>query len=83
MIIRNLTINNFSVWITIDQLRFYSNNRLRIESPEEFLCYFKLTEPTPMIIGELFKDEFNVPKLFNSADNALKYAEYELEKRLK
>jgi hypothetical protein len=83
MIIKNITINNNSVWITIDQLRVYSADRIRIESREEYLCYFKLSEPTSMIIGELLKDESNIPKLFNSVDNAFVYAKSELEKRLK
>lgn len=83
MIIKNIPINNISVWITIDQLRVYSADRMRIESQKEFLCYFKLSEPTSMIIGELLKDESNLPKLFNSVENALVYAKSELEKRLK
>jgi hypothetical protein len=83
MIIENITINNNSVWITIDQLRVYSADRIRIESREEYLCYFKLSEPTSMIIGELLKDESNIPRLFNSVENAFVYAKSELEKRLK
>lgn len=83
MIIENITINNTSVWITIDQPRVNSADRMRIESCEEYLCYFKLSEPTPTIIGEIFKDDYSIPKLFDSVENALKYAKSELEKRLK
>ena len=83
MTVENVTINGISVWLTVDQLRVYSNDRSRIETRQEFLCYFKLAEPTTMIIGELFKDESLKPKLFNTVDSALTYARTELEKRLK
>jgi hypothetical protein len=83
MTVENITINGISVWLTVDQLRVYSSDRSRIETRQEFLCYFKLSEPTAMIIGELFKDDSDKPKLFNSVENALTYAKTELEKRLK
>ncbi len=52
-----------------------------IDSEEEFLCYFKLTEPTPLIYGELFRDENGKPLLFDTVENAVKYAQRELVKR--
>jgi hypothetical protein len=83
MTIENITISGISVWLSVDQLRVYSSDRSRIETKQEFLCYFKLSEPTAMIIGELFKDDSHKPKLFNSVDSALTFARTELEKRLK
>lgn len=83
MTVENIKINGISVCLLADQLRVYSSDRSRIETRQEFLCYFKLSEPTSMIIGELFKDDSNKPILFNSVDTALAFAKNELERRLK
>ena len=83
MTIENITISGISVWLSVDQLREYSSDISRIETRQEFLCYYKLSEPTAMIIGELFKDDSNKPILFNSVDTALAFAINELERRLK
>lgn len=83
MSVENITINGISVWVTVDQLRVYSADRSRIETRQEFLCYFKLSEPTSIIQGELFRDSENKPKLFDSGNKAIEYAKTELDKRLK
>ncbi len=48
MTVENITINNISIWLSIDQLRKYSTDGSKIESKQEFLCYFKFSEPTPI-----------------------------------
>jgi len=83
MTVENITISNISIWLTIDQLRMYSADRSRFESRQEYLCYFKLSEPTPMIIGELFRDTENKPMLFLSVEEAISFAKNELTNRLK
>jgi len=72
-----------TIWLSIDQLRIYLADHNITELKEEFLCYFKTTEPTPLILGELFRDENRKPLLFNSIDHATEYAIKELGKRLK
>jgi hypothetical protein len=83
MTVENITISNISIWLTIDQLRMYSADRSRIESRQEYLCYFKLSEPTPMIIGELFRDTENKPMLFSSVEDAISFATRQLTMMLK
>jgi len=80
MRIEEIRIKKIKVWLVIDQLRAYNKNN-EIEVSENVLCYFKLTEPTPFIYGELFKDEDGKPKLFQNADTAIDFAMKELEKR--
>ncbi|WP_445956231.1 hypothetical protein [Yeosuana sp.] len=83
MTVEKIKLNDIAVWLSIDQLRVYSHDRNRLETSQEFLCYFNYSEPTIMIIGELFKDDTSRPILFNSVENAITYAKTELEKRLK
>ena len=83
MTVENITINNISIWLTIDQLRKYSTDRSKIESKQEFLCYFKFSEPTPIIVGELFRDTENKPMLFLTVKDAISFAKKELTNRLK
>ena len=83
MTVENITLCGISLWISVHQLQVYSPDRSKIEARQEFLCYFKLSEPTATIIGELFRDDVNKPMLFNSVENAMIYAKTELEKRLK
>ena len=81
MVIRTIEVGGRTIWLSIDQLRVYSQDTNMIDIEEEFLCYFKLTEPTPLIYGELFRDENGKPLLFDTVDNALSYAKRELKKR--
>ena len=81
MIIELLNINDIPVWISIEQLRVYSPTTNLIETKNEFLCYYKLTEPTPFVLGELFLDSNRTPKIFDSVANAIEYARTELARR--
>ncbi len=83
MTIKTINVSGRTIWLSIDQLRIYSADHNMTELKEEFLCYFKMSEPTPLILGELFRDENKKPLLFNSIDLATEYATNELGKRLK
>lgn len=75
-------IKGVSVWLTFDQLRVYSSDRTTIETTNEFICFFKYSEPN-VILGELFRDNVNRnPLTFNSIEDAQNYAIIELEQRL-
>lgn len=87
MTLKNMRINEVEikqrkVWLVIDQLKIHSPNFSKLESKPEFLCYFNLTEPNSMIIGELLKDEEGKVILFKSPDEAINRAVEVLNKRL-
>jgi len=44
MTVENIIVNDISIWLTFDQLRMYSKDRSKIESKQEFLCYFKFSD---------------------------------------
>lgn len=83
MKIEILEINDKLIWLAIDQLRIYSVDQKIINTKNEFLCYFKLTEPTPFIYGELFLDKSGKPILFDSEQSAIEHAKAELDIRIK
>ena len=82
MKVRIIQLKEKAVWLTIDQLRTYSTDFKFIEEKQEFLCYFKLTEPTTMIYGELLCDKKGKPIIFNSIDKAIEKAKEILNQRL-
>jgi hypothetical protein len=82
MIVKNIEIKSRTVWLAIDQLRTYSVDFKFIEEKSEFLCYFKLTEPNPIICGELLRDTDNKPILFKTVDEAIEKAKEILNKKL-
>lgn len=45
MQIETININDKNVWLVIDQLRIYSPDNNSINSCDEYMCYYKLTEP--------------------------------------
>lgn len=82
MIVKTFEIKSRTVWLAIDQLRIYSSDLKFIEDKPEFLCYFKLTEPNPIICGELLRDTDNKPILFRTADEAIDKAKEILNRKL-
>ncbi len=82
MKVKEIQLKNRTVWLAIDQLRIYSADFKFIEEKPEFLCYFKLTEPNPIIYGELLRDKEGKPILFNSVDEAIEKAIELLNQRL-
>jgi len=43
---------------------------------------FQIFRPTPIIVGELFRDTENKPMLFSSIDEAISFATRELTNKL-
>lgn len=82
MTITTIYISGKQIWLSIDQLRIYNPDNVTIELKDEFLCFFKLSEPTPLILGELFRDNNNRPMVFSSISEATMYAQEELTRRL-
>ncbi len=82
MTIKIIQIKEKAIWLAIDQLRTYSLDFKFIEEKPEFLCYFKLTEPNPIIYGELLRDKEGKPILFKSVDEAIEKAKELLNQRL-
>ena len=82
MTIKEIKLTNRTVWLEIDQLRTYSADSGLIEDKSEFLCYFKLTETTQTIFGELIRDNNNKPIVFNSIEDAIEKAIVILNKKL-
>ena len=69
-----INVKEQTVWIIIEQLVVFNQKSNFYENINEFLCYYKLTEPNNYIIGELFKDSNKIPKVFYSEQEALDYA---------
>lgn len=82
MKIIELEIKNQRIWLVIELLRTYSSDFQTFTSTGKYICYFKLTEPTQFIFGELFKDKSNMPIIFNSEEQAKEYAENYLNDKL-
>ena len=70
MEIRTLEINGEPLWLVIDQFRVYVEANNSFVTTEKFICYFKLSEPNTLFFGELVKDENELPRLFNTPNDA-------------
>lgn len=80
--VRILIFGSLRVWLYIQQLQVYKNNDIRnLMGEPRYICYFKFTEPTFAIFGELLVDENNLSKIFKSADEAEQFAKVYLEKK--
>ena len=82
MKVEKLKINETFVWLTLDQLKMYSEDLAVISTINKFLCYFSLSEPT-IFHGELLIDENKKPIIFDSEHSAIEYAKTEILKRFK
>lgn len=72
---RKFNNNTITVWFFIDRVRTYEpNNRNEIIETEDFVCYFKFSEPTPIILGELVRDKNGAVKIFSATNDALAFA---------
>ncbi len=77
-----IEIHDFTIWLVIDQIRYYTKNKKLLESNNEFLCYFKFTEPNTFNYGELFRGKDRKPIVFESPEAAIHYANMELKEKL-
>lgn len=69
MRIEKIHVRENIIWIVIDPLQI-DNQILN----NQFFCYFKLTQPTDIIYGELFRGDNGKPIIFNSPEQAIEYA---------
>lgn len=72
MEIKEIEINEVTIWLVIEPIRMNTKNGLEIIS-NEFICYYNFNKPTDIIFGELIKDENNRPKIFESSNSAIDY----------
>jgi hypothetical protein len=81
--IRILTYGSLKIWVFIQQLHAYNDENLK-ELPEvqEFICYFKFSEPTVIVYGELIREkESGLPLTFQTMEEAEHYASDYVAKR--
>lgn len=72
-------INEKNVWIKIDPWHVERNNP-KIIPTEYFTASYSLHEPAAGIMdGEIIKDDYGEPKLFESPVAALSYVQKKLE----
>lgn len=69
MRIEEINVRENTVWIVIEPLRI-ENQILN----NQFFCYFKLTKPNDLVYGELFKGDDGKTIIFNSPEQAIEYA---------
>jgi len=81
--VRVLTFGNLKIWLFIQQLTTYhNNNSQRLLQTQEFICYFKFSEPTLFVYGELFRGTWNQqPMLFSSMEATEEFMSKYLSKR--
>lgn len=86
MKITTIYINKVKVCLLIQQLLHHENGKVgTLVCSNEYICYFKFSEPKPTDIGfgELILDENRKIKLFNSIDEAEIFAMEYIEKKIR
>ena len=82
--VRILTFGSITMWLYIQQLRGYkSNNIINLFDEPRHICYFKFTEPSFAVFGELIMDDNNIPKIFKSPEEAEQFARVYIEKKFR
>jgi hypothetical protein len=81
--VRIITFGNKKVWLFIEQLHTYNNGyEDNLLDNEDYICYFKFSEPTLIIYGELIRETSSKqPMMFGSIEKAEEYASGYLQKR--
>jgi hypothetical protein len=81
--IRIVTFGALKIWLFIQQTHSYQNGDVKnLPEIQEFICYFKFSEPTVIVYGELIREnDSRHPKIFTSIEEAELYATGYLEKR--
>lgn len=74
MRIRTIKLTNTTIWLALLPLIKYSPELELLETQNEFLCFFKFSEPNPFFFGELLSDENNIPLIFKSEEESVQYA---------
>jgi hypothetical protein len=71
IVVEKFNKGSLNVWFYIDNIRYYESNQVIVEKKDEFLCYFKFSEPTIICLGELVKHPDGKIVIFKTAQNAL------------
>jgi hypothetical protein len=81
--IRIVTFGSEKVWLFIQELHRHDDTDVKNLLPaSKFLCYFKFSEPSVVVYGELMRDAAtNIPMIFNSGEEAEKFAINYLQER--
>jgi hypothetical protein len=81
--IRIVTFGSEKVWLFIQELHTHNEVDVRNLLPSaRFLCYFKFSEPSVMVYGELIRDaETSIPLIFDTSEEAERFAIDYLKKR--
>ena len=83
MKITALNINKTKVWLSIQQFLHYKNGKIaELICDNEYVCYFKFSEPSDIIFGELILDENRKIKLFKSIEEAEIFGMEYIQKRI-
>lgn len=69
--IKTIKIGNVKVWFYLQQLLTYEGDMSNLLEVKKYVCYYKFSEPTPIIHGELLRDVNGQVRIFNSADEAI------------
>lgn len=81
--VRVLTFDDLKIWLFVQQLSSYNQNYTNNLYPiQQYICYFKFSEPTIVVYGELiFRPENKQPMVFTTVEEAEQYAFEYLRKR--
>ena len=81
--VRLLTFGDLKIWLFIQQLHAYpKEHSQKLLQTEEFICYFKFSEPTMLVYGELICSSDNKqPMLFSTMEEAETFASEYLKQR--
>lgn len=80
--VRIITFGSKKIWLYFEQLHIYQDDDDSFFSElEEYICYFKFSEPTPLIHGELIRGQNNIPIVFKSIEEAEEFATEYLQVR--
>lgn len=82
MVVKNIEIENTSVWLTIDPIRTYADNRELIENQNQLICYFKFSKPTQFIFGQLLRNSNDIPQVFSTEEEAIDAAKKRVQQLL-
>lgn len=79
-----ININKIKIWLLIQQFFHYENrNGLSLVWNNEYICFFKFSEPTDVVLGELILDENKRVKLFKSVEDAEAFGIEYIEKKIR
>lgn len=70
-IVESFNNGKISVWFSIMRLTSYDQNMAMQEKENLFICFFKFSEPSIIIIGELIRNIDGNITVFQNENNAI------------